>query len=199
MAEQEVEKSGREAEPAPATMRSTTVASYGVWMSWPPSRAVWWTSLFHEIQCGGAIFIVSEYGSLDHAWVDTVRRFRMRKHLLPGLVVAILLLPCVSEAAGDAERGAPVLIVETGESGTVLRLAGEEPFHRTANDVSGQRLVKVPGTDTVAALWNETGPDGRIVPFYSVGRNGWRSTATRSAVSAERSTASSPTTPISSG
>jgi len=56
--------------------------------------------------------------------------------------------------------------------GTVLRLEGGEPFHRTGDTVTGERLIDVPGSDVRLVLWNETGSAGLVVPFYAVGSAG---------------------------
>ncbi len=89
-------------------------------------------------------------------------------------VFGVLALGAVAMASdGPALSGqSPTLAVASETSGYQLGLSGAEPFRVTPNVVSDERLVAVPGTSVVVALWNETSPSGDVSPFYAISRDG---------------------------
>ena len=85
------------------------------------------------------------------------------------LLILAITLPVAASAGEDAPAG---LAVASEGSARSLSLDGGAPFHRTANPVSGERLVEVAGSPVRLVLWNETLPDGSLQAHYAIGLDG---------------------------
>jgi len=71
------------------------------------------------------------------------------------------------------EDGLAVNLVIRGNGPTTeLALLGEAAFHSTPAAVTDARLVEVPGSALLLALWNEHAPGGPPVPHYAFSFNG---------------------------
>jgi hypothetical protein len=62
---------------------------------------------------------------------------------------------------------------------TALSLDGASPFWTTTANVLNARLVTIPGSRTVLALWEERRDDGDVSPFYAISFGGEPITTTR--------------------
>jgi len=89
-------------------------------------------------------------------------------------VLAVLALSAAAVASDDLTPSvsAPRLALASDASGYQLGLAGGEPFRLTPDIVGDERLVAVPGTPVIVALWNETSPSGNVTPFYAIAKDG---------------------------
>jgi len=87
----------------------------------------------------------------------------------PFLVLVLILAGSASASEPPAGDG---LIVGSAGATRTLSLEGDEPFHRTANEIRDQRLIDVPGSPGRVALWSEVLPDGAVVPFYGISLDG---------------------------
>ena len=91
-------------------------------------------------------------------------------------LTAFLILTVPASGLGS-EIGTPgvvssALIVQTDDAGRTLSLDNGTPFHRTANEVTGERLIDVPGSRIHLALWSEVDEEGRVAPFYAITLDG---------------------------
>jgi len=71
------------------------------------------------------------------------------------------------------------LVVRADGTDTMLSLDGNQPFHRTAGEVSGQRLIDLADSPVRLVLWTETAPDGRVAPYYAISLDGQTMAAVR--------------------
>jgi len=73
-----------------------------------------------------------------------------------------------------AHLPAEELLVSTSELRTTLSLGDEPPFHVTTAHVTNPRVIHVPGSSVVLALWTErTGSHGDQA-FYALSKDGKR-------------------------
>ncbi|UCC31960.1 MAG: S8 family serine peptidase, partial [Phycisphaerales bacterium] len=82
------------------------------------------------------------------------------------LVYVIVILVCAGYTTGSD------LCVTQNDTNTELSFHGNEPFRITESDVTDARLVQVPGTEVLLALWNEAEPGRDAVPFYAISLDG---------------------------
>jgi serine protease AprX len=92
------------------------------------------------------------------------------QRLICGFFLAIILAVIAGPALAD-DPGAR-LSVNTSGAQTTLALDGAEPFHATANQVLEPRLVEIPDSPGVAAVWQELQPDGTVAHSYAISLNG---------------------------
>jgi len=78
------------------------------------------------------------------------------------------------ESPGTHRSPRSGLTVRADGQGNALSLANGKPFHRTANEVTDERLIEVPGSPIRLALWVENVPDAGAVPFYAITLDGHR-------------------------
>ncbi len=71
---------------------------------------------------------------------------------------------------GEFARPVALDVAAAGRQ-SILRLGGA-PFHETAAAVEDARLVGVPGSATVLALWNERDAQGAVTPHYAISLDG---------------------------
>jgi hypothetical protein len=64
------------------------------------------------------------------------------------------------------------LVMRRNGPTTELALLGQGPFHATEAQVTDARLVEVPGSALLLALWNEHDPGGPPVPHYAFSFDG---------------------------
>jgi hypothetical protein len=81
-------------------------------------------------------------------------------------LVLVLASGTVAAASGTAS-----IDVTRARDGVHLSLAGGA-FHQTTNTVLNPRVVAVPGTPTILALWEERAADGSVQPMYGIALNG---------------------------
>ena len=84
------------------------------------------------------------------------------------LVILSMSVPAVTAS----DEVVPGLAVVTESNLRSLSLDGAEPFHRTPNEVVGERLIDVPGGPVRLALWSEVEPEGRVAEFYAISLDG---------------------------
>ncbi len=84
--------------------------------------------------------------------------------------LALATFPSVVPHALGAEPAAR-LSVRSGAAGAELLLGGV-PFHRTARPLLDQRLIEVPESDAVIALWQEQPATGDLVSYYAISLDG---------------------------
>ena len=65
--------------------------------------------------------------------------------------------------------------LQRGASGLELSVGAKAPFRVTANAVENQRLVDVPDSEVVIALWEERASNGQTTPWYGISRDGGQS------------------------
>ena len=75
---------------------------------------------------------------------------------LPILVLAFASLTSSADSTGFG------LSVKSHAAGTTLSLDGARPFHQTANEVIGERLIGIENTPVRVAFWTELLPEGGI-------------------------------------
>jgi len=91
------------------------------------------------------------------------------------LIVAILSTAAIfaAETRGSGSAGnGPGLVAKVERGITALSLAEGAPFHSTANQVTQNRLISVPGRGRQVALWNEVDSAGGVTPFYAIEHGG---------------------------
>ena len=64
------------------------------------------------------------------------------------------------------------LVIQGGGATTELALLGANPFHSTEARVTHARLVEVPGSALLLALWDEQDAGGPLVPHYAFSFDG---------------------------
>jgi len=109
-----------------------------------------------------------------------IRRINMtanesRVGIVAFLLVLSLAIPATGQESGltQPESLPPSgLVVQTDGPDTTLSLGAGGPFHRTANEVTGQRLIEVADSSVRLVLWEEVLPDGRVAPFYAISLDG---------------------------
>ena len=87
------------------------------------------------------------------------------------LVHFLLLLPLPAFAAARA------IEVRKGVNGNVLELSRIGQFHSTSNAVENQRVIELPQSKALIALWEERTTSGERLPFYAISLDGdrvWR-------------------------
>jgi hypothetical protein len=69
---------------------------------------------------------------------------------------------------------APSIEVRHGAQGNVITLLPIGQFHSTFNQVENQRVVQVPNSRVLLALWEERTASGQRLPFYAISLDGER-------------------------
>jgi len=76
-----------------------------------------------------------------------------------------------SEGLSPAEGGVGLAVTADGQAYNI-GLSGAEPFYSTARKVSDERLIDVPGSPVLLALWRETSTSGDVVSHYAISLDG---------------------------
>ena len=94
-----------------------------------------------------------------------------RKTALSALWLCLAALGTAN--AQSSETGQ--IALQRGANGIELSIDSQTPFHVTSNPVSQQRLIAVPDSEVVLALWQEQAPNGQKTPWYGISRDGGKS------------------------
>jgi hypothetical protein len=84
------------------------------------------------------------------------------------LLALILIVPAMAQEDGARLSG---LALESDSTGYTLSLDGAE-FHSTPNEITGERLIEVPGTTVRVALWSESAPQAEQLQLYAISLGG---------------------------
>lgn len=82
----------------------------------------------------------------------------MLKQISTLLCVSFLFLSSIPATAVE-------LNVQSDKAVTMIGITGHDPFHTTDSVVSAARLIEVPDTTVLLALWNEHTTDGLVTPL----------------------------------
>jgi hypothetical protein len=90
------------------------------------------------------------------------------------LWVAFLVMgmAIATPAAGEPPAGDCQLEVKTEDGVTTLSLAGQEPFHRTSNEVIEPRPIELADSPTCVVLWAELPPEASPQSYYAISLDG---------------------------
>lgn len=77
----------------------------------------------------------------------------------------------IASAAAERCRGRDVRVQGTRY---LLGLPGEAAFHNTNRPIADARLIEVPGSEVMLALWEERSGSGERLPFHAISRDGRR-------------------------
>ncbi len=92
--------------------------------------------------------------------------------------VPVLVMLLVGErihatvAPSSSQARAAIQLETHGSSGDAGALFGDSVFHSTGRTIGGERLIEVPGTRTVLALWDEESPEQGLTHQYAINLNG---------------------------
>ncbi len=75
------------------------------------------------------------------------------------------------QVSGEFARPVALNVAQNGATSS-LQLGARAPFHVTSAAVEDARLVGVPESSTVLALWNERGAGGAVTPHYAISLDG---------------------------
>jgi len=85
---------------------------------------------------------------------------------------------CLVAAVGTADAQstqAGAFALQRNSGGLELSLGTQAPFRVTQNEVENQRVIAVPGSEVVIALWNERAANGQTTPWYAISQDAGQS------------------------
>lgn len=114
------------------------------------------------------------WDNLQVQWVMSRRGTILISIALPVGIFLVLV------GSGGAQSSPPPdLVVRQTSSGYELSLGNGLAFHITNREARNARLVEVPNSTVLIALWDEVASDGQVFPFYALSPDGQEMTRVR--------------------